>query len=121
MAIRIECAGCHAKLTIADELNGKQIRCPKCKTSTKVDRDAGHGSTVHTPASVPAKSRSARLGSTRTVITQDAYGRGPVQRSIVTLRGTVHSWIERHEAEKAAWAAPGVTEVHNYITVSAAA
>src|SRR4029079_6365292 len=35
----------------------------------------------------------------------------------VTLRGTVRSWIERHEAEKAAWAAPGVTAVHNHITV----
>jgi osmotically-inducible protein OsmY len=39
----------------------------------------------------------------------------------VTLRGTVHSWIERHEAEKAAWAAPGVRSVKNYITVNAAA
>jgi osmotically-inducible protein OsmY len=37
----------------------------------------------------------------------------------VTLRGTVRSWAERHEAEKAAWAAPGVTAVHNYITVRA--
>jgi osmotically-inducible protein OsmY len=44
-----------------------------------------------------------------------------VEGSEVTLRGTVHSWIERHEAEKAAWAAPGVSSVHNYITVSAAA
>jgi osmotically-inducible protein OsmY len=44
-----------------------------------------------------------------------------VDGSQVTLRGTVHSWIERHEAEKAAWAAPGVTAVHNYITVSVAA
>jgi osmotically-inducible protein OsmY len=35
----------------------------------------------------------------------------------VTLRGTVRSWAERHEAEKAAWAAPGVYAVHNYITV----
>jgi osmotically-inducible protein OsmY len=35
----------------------------------------------------------------------------------VTLRGTVRSWLERHEAEKAAWAAPGVTAVHNHITV----
>lgn len=35
----------------------------------------------------------------------------------VTLRGTVRSWAERHEAEKAAWAAPGVTKVNNLITV----
>lgn len=38
----------------------------------------------------------------------------------VTLRGSVRSWTERHEAEKAAWAAPGVTAVHNYITVDPA-
>ena len=44
-----------------------------------------------------------------------------VNGSEVTLRGTVRSWVERHEAEKAAWSAPGVTAVHNYITVSAAA
>jgi osmotically-inducible protein OsmY len=44
-----------------------------------------------------------------------------VNGSEVTLRGSVRSWAERHEAEKAAWAAPGVTAVHNYITVSAAA
>jgi osmotically-inducible protein OsmY len=29
-----------------------------------------------------------------------------------------HAGIERHEAEKAAWAAPGVTAVHNDITVA---
>jgi osmotically-inducible protein OsmY len=44
-----------------------------------------------------------------------------VEGSEVTLRGTVRSWVERHEAEKAAWAAPGVTAVHNYITIAAAA
>jgi osmotically-inducible protein OsmY len=43
-----------------------------------------------------------------------------VNGSEVTLRGSVRSWMERHEAEKAAWAAPGVTAVHNYITVSSA-
>jgi osmotically-inducible protein OsmY len=34
------------------------------------------------------------------------------------LRGTVRSWAERQEAEKAAWAAPGVARVDNRIIIS---
>jgi trypsin-like peptidase/colicin V production protein len=41
------------------------------------------------PENGPYDVRAGRLGATRTVVTQDAYGRGPVQRSIATLRGTV--------------------------------
>jgi osmotically-inducible protein OsmY len=39
--------------------------------------------------------------------------------SKVTLTGSVHSWNERMEAERVAWAAPGVAQVENRITVVA--
>jgi osmotically-inducible protein OsmY len=35
----------------------------------------------------------------------------------VILRGTVHSLAEKDEAERAAWAAPGVRKVEDLITV----
>src|SRR5258708_5678395 len=36
----------------------------------------------------------------------------------VILNGTVRSWVEREEAERAAWAAPGVVRVEDRIVVS---
>ena len=36
----------------------------------------------------------------------------------VTLTGTVSSWAERDEAEAAAWAAPGVTDLKDAITIA---
>lgn len=40
-----------------------------------------------------------------------------VQGDTVILKGTVRSWAEKEEAERTAWAAPGVVSVDNRITV----
>jgi osmotically-inducible protein OsmY len=58
-----------------------------------------------------AFSRSAELDASR--VTVEANG------SEVILRGTVRSWAERQEAERAAWAAPGVSRVDDRIAISA--
>jgi osmotically-inducible protein OsmY len=38
--------------------------------------------------------------------------------SEVILKGTVRSWLEREEAERVAWSAPGVTKVEDRIVVA---
>jgi osmotically-inducible protein OsmY len=54
--------------------------------------------------------RNAEVDANR--ITVEAHG------GEVILKGTVRSWIEREEAERAAWSAPGVTKVEDRIIVS---
>jgi osmotically-inducible protein OsmY len=42
-----------------------------------------------------------------------------IQGTRAILRGTVRSWAEKQEAERAAWSAPGITEVDNRIMLEA--
>jgi len=56
-----------------------------------------------------ALKRSAEVDSRRISVT--------ASDGTVTLAGNVRSWFEREEAERAAWAAPGVSKVVDHIAV----
>jgi S1-C subfamily serine protease len=49
------------------------------------------GAVLGFPENGPYDVRAARLGATRAVVSQDAYGNGPVTRQMTTFRGTVRS------------------------------
>jgi len=54
--------------------------------------------------------RSAELDARRITV--------EIEGSTVKLYGSVSSWAEREEAERAAWSAPGTTMVENHIIVN---
>jgi osmotically-inducible protein OsmY len=67
------------------------------------------------PSELKEKIQQALLRSAETDaqrITVEVVG------SKAILKGTVRSWAEKEEAERAAWSAPGITSVENRIVIS---
>lgn len=54
-------------------------------------REGAAGAVLGFPKNGPYDVRAARLGAAREVLSQDAYGRGPVKRDVLTFRGLVRS------------------------------
>ena len=73
-----------------------------------------------TPAVAPVDLRRKLNAALHRYARVEAEGiHADVEGSRVVLRGKVHSWAERDIVQDAAWAAPGVAEVDNLLTIEA--
>jgi S1-C subfamily serine protease len=66
------------------------LALPALRLASGVRRGSS-GAILGFPLDGPFRVRAGRLGDTRTVLSQDAYGAGPVRRTVVGLRGLVQS------------------------------
>ena len=107
-------------ITLEGEVEWEYQRLAAERAVRRIKGLKGVSNTIQVKPRVPATEikrrieeafrRSAEIDANR--ITVEAHD------GEVILKGAVRSWAERQEAERAAWAAPGVRRVDNQITIS---
>jgi osmotically-inducible protein OsmY len=70
------------------------------------------------PASVAETAENIRKALVRNATVDANRLEVAVAGTIVTLTGKVRSYVERKQAEAAAWASPHVTDVHNDVRIT---
>jgi osmotically-inducible protein OsmY len=107
-------------ITLEGEVEWEYQRLAAERTVRRIKGLKGVSNTIQVKPRVPATEikrrieeafrRSAEIDANRITV--------EVHDGEVILKGAVRSWAERQEAERAAWAAPGVRRVDNQITIS---
>jgi osmotically-inducible protein OsmY len=79
-------------------------------------------STIDLKPQAPISATEAKAGITAAITRNAEYDAARVHVGVtgteITLTGTVSSWAERTQAEKAAWSARGVTHINNTLLVN---
>lgn len=118
-ADRIQIRVHHSIVTLEGTVDGHHQRSQAEHDITRLSGVAGvfNRLTVGPPGS-PVDVKEAILSAfRRDAALESAHIHVTQQDGVIQLDGQVKSWHERDLAEMAAWAAPGVREVHNHLIV----
>ncbi len=102
------------------EAVAREIKLGMPSSATRTDEDIARAAMNHVNwnYSVPSTVNEIENALRRTAENGAKHVTVETAEGKMTLRGYVHSWAQREQAENAAWAAPGVTRAEDLITVS---